>query len=320
MTMKIQLTRLLFTGLTVVAVATLHANPYELSPVSPDSEAAILNFEQDALLSPAEVSDFAASDPASITSSSGASTSGGEDSGSSVNSVKSVGVEAGGGSFSAGGVDGKLYTIRIPYSKKLNERATLLFTVPISLTNFDNNKLVGLNFKDTQAYGAGLNVGYAWQAFLKRHNVPYRWKITPSTGVYYRDSSDLNNGALVFNTGLSSSFAWQFQPGWVINLGNSISMAWNNGIRNYPDPVLEDQQTVSNGLQLIHMTGRWTYYTYYSHTDTLVDTLVDSYYTVAAGAGYQLTRKRSIKATLLSERGNGGYEALRGTLGTSWQF
>ncbi|MEY4488995.1 MAG: hypothetical protein RIQ79_1503 [Verrucomicrobiota bacterium] len=317
--MKTKVFRLLFTSLAAISVSTLHANPYELSPVSANAEASVLTFDQDALLSPSEVCDFAG--PETAASEPSASVKGsGEASGSAADSVKSFGVEAGAGSFSAGGVDGKLYTIRIPYSKKLNERATLLFTVPISLTNFDNNKLVGLKFKDTQAYGVGLNVGYAWQAFLKRHNVPYRWKITPSTGIYYRDSNDLNNGSLVFNAGLSSSFAWQFQPGWVINLGNSVSMAWNNGISNYPDPVLDEQQTVSNGLQLIHMTGRWTYYTYYSHTDTLVDTLVDSYYTIAVGAGYQLTRKRSIKATLLSERGNGGYEALRGTLGTSWQF
>ncbi|MEY4488363.1 MAG: hypothetical protein RIQ79_871 [Verrucomicrobiota bacterium] len=337
--MKTKTYRFLPLGLTVLVASASHipsSNHYEGSPVSANAEAAMVNFEQDALISAGDVSEWVAMErDAELAASSGTGGTGGAsgaggagggiagDAGSSsAESVNSLGVEVGGGTFSTDDIDGKFYTVRIPYSKKVNERGTLLFTVPLSLTNFDNNKLNAsfTKFKDTQAYGVGLNVGYAWQAFLKRHKVPYRWKITPSAGVYYRDSNDLDNGQLVFNAGLSSSFAWQFKPGWVINLGNSVSMAWNNGISDYPDPVLHDQQTVSNGLQLIRMSGRWTWFSYYSHTDALVDTLVDSYYTIAVGAGYQLTRKRSLKATLYSEQGNGDFEAVRATLGSSWQF
>lgn len=314
--MKTYSSRLLFASLTLASMATLNANPYEATPVSVASEAAIVNFEEGAFLSDTEVGNFNA-EPAASTAGGGGAAAGEPASNAA---ARNVGIEVGGGAFEIGGLTGELYTIRIPYSKRINERSTLHLTVPLSLTNFNNNKLVGLKFEDTQAYGFGLNAGWAWQAFLKKDNVPYRWKITPAAGVYYRDSKDLNNGSLVFNVGLSSSFAWQFKPGWVINMGNSISNAWNNGIRDYPDPIRDNQQTFSNGLQLIHMTGRWTYHAYFIHAQALNDVVVDSNRTVGVGAGYKLTRTRSLKATFLHESGNGDYSATRGTIGTTWEF
>jgi len=228
-----------------------------------------------------------------------------------------VGAEVGGGTFQFGGQKAELYTVKIPYSRKLNERATLELTVPFSYTVYDK-AVFGL--KDAKAYGGGINAGYAWQAFLKKDNVPYRWKITPSTGLYYRDSNDFREGAWVFNAGLSSSFAWQFSPGWVVNIGNSISFAWNNGIKNYPDPIRDNQQTLKNGIQLYRMLDRWTLYVYFIETAALNDAFVDSYETYGVAAGYKLTKTRSIKATLLTEEGNGRYQSVRASIGTNWQF
>lgn len=228
-----------------------------------------------------------------------------------------AGAEVGGGTFQFGGQKAELYTVKIPYSRKLSERATLELSVPFTYSIYDK-ALFGL--KSAKAYGGGINAGYAWQAFLKKDNVPYRWKITPSTGLYYRDSSDFREGAWVFNAGLSSSFAWQFAPGWVVNVGNSISFARNNGIKNYPDPVRDNQQTLKNGIQLYRMLDRWTLYVYFVETAALNDAFVDSYETYGVGAGYKLTKTRSVKATVLTEEGNGRYQSVRATIGTNWQF
>ena len=227
-----------------------------------------------------------------------------------------IGIDVGGGSFEVNGQKGTLYTVNVPYSRKLNERGTLELALPLTTVTYDKALFV----KDAHAYGMGLNAGYAWQAFLKKDNVPYRWKITPSTGLYYRDSSDLKEGAWVINAGLSSSFAWQFSPGWVVNVGNSVSFAWNNGIKNYPDPIRDNQQTLKNGVQLYRMLDRWTIYAYMIDTEALNPAVVDSYQTYGIGAGYKLTKTRTLKVTLLDEQGNSGYKSVRFSLGTSWQF
>ncbi len=234
-----------------------------------------------------------------------------------VGAQQQAGVEVGGGSFRFGGQKAELYTVKIPYSRKLNERATLELSLPFSYTVYDK-ALFGI--KDAKAYGGGINAGYAWQAFLKKDNVPYRWKITPSTGLYYRDSADFREGAWVVNAGLSSSFAWQFSPGWVVNIGNAISFAWNNGIKNYPDPIRDNQQTLKNGIQLYRMIDRWTLAAYIMDTEALNETFVDSYQTYGVSAGFKITKTSSLKASLLYENGNGSYQSVRGTVGSTWQF
>lgn len=130
----------------------------------------------------------------------------------------------------------------------------------------------------------------------------------------------MNAGAWVFSTGLSSSFAWQFAPGWVINLGNSASFAWHTGIKDYPDPIRDDQQTLKNGVQLYRMMDRWTVWGYVTHTQALNDMIVDSYRTYGLSAGYKLTKIQSLKASIYFEEGNGDYRSVRGTLGSTWQF
>lgn len=287
-----------------VSATTLLGFPYfEDSPISTASDASTLNFESGGQLSAEELDQqFGAA---------------AEDEGAAGAQEASVGIEAGGGKFRVNGQEANIYTVNIPYSRKMSERGTLLLTMPIAVVDYDNNAIIPSGAK---AYGFGINAGYAWQAFLKKDNVPYRWKITPSAGLFYRDSSDLNQGAWVFNTGLSSSFAWQFSPGWVINMGNSISFAWNNGIKDYPDPVRDDQQTFVNGLQLYRMLDRWTMGVYLTDTEALNNMLVDSYQTYGVSAAYQLTKNRSVRLSLVRELGNGGYSSTRGMLGTTWKF
>ena len=296
--------------------AQQHYDYVENSPVSSGAnDAAADTFSSGGELSDAElVTQFGdAPSTSSTATASGATARPGETGGG----AQQVGVDVGGGSFQFGGQKAELYTVKIPYSRKLSERATLELSVPFSYTVYDK-ALFGV--KDAKAYGGGINAGYAWQAFLKKDNVPYRWKITPSTGLYYRDSSDFREGAWVFNTGLSSSFAWQFSPGWVVNIGNSISFAWNNGIKNYPDPIRDNQQSVKNGVQLYRMLDRWTLAAYIMDTEAMNDAFVDSYQTYGVSVGFKLTKFRSVKATLLHDEGNGGYRSTRGSVGTTWEF
>ncbi len=287
-----------------VSATTLLGFPYfEDSPISTAGDASTLSFESGGQLSSEELDQQFG--PAAANEGAGAAP------------TASFGMEAGGGRFSVNGQQADIYTVKIPYSRKMTERGTLQLTIPISVVDYDDNVIIP---KGAKAYGVGINAGYAWQAFLKKDNVPYRWKITPSAGLFYRDSSDLNQGAWVFNTGISSSFAWQFSPGWVINMGNSISFAWNNGIKNYPDPVRDDQQTFVNGLQLYHMMDRWLVGVYLTDTEALNDMLVDSYQTYGVSAAYQLTKNRSVRLSLVRELGNGNYSSTRGMLGTTWKF
>lgn len=281
----------------------------ENSPISAAGDAASLAFESGGQWSSEELAREFGDDSISsgdATSGTAAATAG----------AQQAGFEVGGGSFKVQGQDADLYTVKIPYSRRLSERATLELSMPLFYAVY-NDALAGV---DATGYGAGITAGYAWQRFLKKDNVPYRWKLTPSAGLHYRDSEDMNAGAWVFNTGFSSSFAWQFSPGWVVNVGNSISFAWQTAIRDYPDPIRDDLQTAKNGIQLYRMMDRWTFSGYVTHTQALNDMIVDSYFTYGVSAAYKLTKTRSLKATLLHEKGNGSYTSTRGTLGTSWQF
>ena len=285
----------------------------ENSPVSGAGDAAADTFESGGQLSSDELSREFGSDSSSASSpdATTASTLSPKEAG-----AQKVGVEVGGGNFEVQGQETDFYSVKIPYSRRLNERATLELSVPLSYSIYKD----AIGSKDAKAYGAGINAGYAWQAFQKKDNVPYRWKLTPSAGIYYRDSEDMNAGAWVFSTGFSSSFAWKLSPGWIVNLGNSISLAWQAGIRDYADPIRDDQQTAKNGLQLYHLMDRWTVYGYVMHTQALNDMIVDSYRTYGVGAGYKLTKTRTLKASVYYEEGNGDYQATRVTLGSSWQF
>jgi hypothetical protein len=214
-----------------------------------------------------------------------------------------------------------MYTIRIPYARKLSDRGTLNLSLPLSVTHLRDIILKddGVSMGDASIYGGGLNVGYTHKVFMKKDGKPYRWNISPSAGIFIRDSSDLNQGAYVYNLGFSSSFAYRLNDNWVVNIGNSVSLAWNSGRKDYPDPLRDDQQVLINGVQVFYLAGRWTHYGYVMDTRFLRDSLVDNFQSYAIGTGFKLTRNRSIKFTLIYEDGS-DYESLRGTLGSSWKF
>ncbi len=295
----------------VSATTLLGFSYYEDAPFSAAGDASMLAFESGGQFSADELTrEFGTDETASV------QTAGISGSTETAPPAQSIDIEVGGGSFNLDGQEGEIYTVKIPYSRRMTERGTLQVTIPLSAVVFDDVLITD----DAQVYGIGLNAGYAWQAFLKKDNVPYRWKITPSAGLFYRDSTDLKLGSWVFNTGLSSSFAWQFSPGWVVNMGNSVSFAWNNGIKNYPDPVRDDQQTLVNGLQLYRMLDRWTFGVYVTDTQALNDMQVDSYQGYGVTAAYQLTKSRSLRFSFVRETGNGGYSSSRGLLGSTWSF
>jgi hypothetical protein len=108
-------------------------------------------------------------------------------------------------------------------------------------------------------------------------------------------------------------------PNWVVNIGNSISLAWNNGIKDYPDPVRDNQQVLINGIQFFHLMGRWTPYSYVMDTRYLNNGFIDNYQTYAVGVAFKLTQKRSIRFSVLYDNGN-NFDSLKATLGASWKF
>lgn len=300
-------------------------SPGAITDGNPQSTTAILaaeTAEGTAFLSPDSVLDGfdepivgpapGESSPASVTSNASANTS---------NQDASIDVDVGFGTSTIGGIDVDMYTLRIPYSRKLSDRGTLNFKLPVSISRVKDIVLQpdGVNFGDASIYGGGLNLGYTHKVFMKSDDKPFRWNVTPSAGFFLRESSDLNQGSWVYNLGLSSSFAYRLNQNWIINFGNSISLAWNSGRKDYPDPMRDDQQVLINGIQLFYLAGRWTHFGYVVDTRFLRDSFIDNYQSYALGTGYRITRKRSVKFTLIYEDGN-DYESFRATVGTSWKF
>lgn len=232
-----------------------------------------------------------------------------------------VAIDLGFGSSKVDGMEYDLYTLRIPYSRTLNSRGSISLVAPLSFTRAKDSVLDadGVGTKDASIYGGGLVAAYSHRVFNREDGKPYRWKVTPAGGVFLRESSDLNQGSWVYNVGLSSSFAYRLHENWVVNMGNSISAAWNSGRKNYPDPVRDNQQVVINGLQLFYLSGRWIHHGYVMDTRFLRSNFIDDFQSYAIGTGYRVTRTRSVKATLVYEDGK-RYDSLRAMFGTSWKF
>lgn len=228
-------------------------------------------------------------------------------------------IDFGTGRATIDGVDVDFFTLRVPYSRKLTDRGTLQLNLPISLTNVKDIMRDDGTIGNARVYGGGINVGYLHRVFMKADNVPYRWNVTPTAGIYLRESSGLNQGSWVYNFGLSSSFAYRLNENWVINVGNSVSFAFNNGRKDFPDPIRDNQQVVINGLQVFYLAGRWSPYAYIMDTRFLRSALVSNFQSYGVGVSFRITRNRSFKATVVYEDGS-RYDSLRATFGSSWKF
>jgi hypothetical protein len=230
-----------------------------------------------------------------------------------------IGVDAGVGGYSINGVKADLWTLTVPYSKKINARSTLVATLPFTVTNYKDVFRANGSIGDAKVYGEGVNAGWCYSVFDKQDNVPYRWKITPGGGIYLRGSRDLDMGSWVFNVGVSSSFAFQVADGWIVNIGNSITMAWNSAYSDYPDPIRDQQQVAINGVQVFKQINRWMIGAMVIDTRYLLTNLVDSYQTYAITAGFRITPTRSLRVSLVADSGK-GYHSISGRLGSSWKF
>ena len=230
-----------------------------------------------------------------------------------------LGVDGAIGSSTVDGVKADLWTLTVPYSVKVADRSTIVTTIPFSITNFKDVSLANRSIGDAKVYGEGFNAGWCYEVFNKQDKVPYRWKVTPTGGIYLRRSSDLNLGSWVYNAGVCSSFAYQFSGGWVVNVGNSITMAWNSGYGHYPDPVRDNQQVAINGVQVFKPIDRWLIGAMIIDTRYLKTNLINSYETYAVTAGFRITPTRSLRVSIVYDSGK-GYHSISGRMGSSWKF
>lgn len=234
--------------------------------------------------------------------------------------LSTIGIDGGMGSYSIDGTKADYWTLTVPYDVKVNARSTIETTLPLSVTNYKDVFRTGtLGIGDAKVYGEGVNAGWCYKVFDKQDNVPYRWKLTPSAGVYLRSSSSLDMGSWVYNVGISSSFAFPISAGWIANIGNSITMAWNSGYSNYPDPMRDQQQVAINGLQVFKSFGRWLIGGMVIDTRYFKTNLINSYQTYAITAGFKLTPSRSLRVSLVADSGK-GYHSITGKVGSSWKF
>ena len=225
-----------------------------------------------------------------------------------------TGVDVGYGSFKIAGVKGDSWTARVPYSRRLDDRATLEIGVPLTLTTI--KQAVG---GDAQIYGMGVNVGYSYGVVTKLDSKNYRWRLTPNASLTFRNSSDLNMGSGVLGAGISSSFAWQIAPRWVFNIGNSLTATYATSTGGHPDPTRKNQFAVVNGAQLARLMGRWSLNAFVMDTRFVRDVLVDGYQTYAVGLGYKVTQYRSFRVLGVVENG-AGYRSWNITAANTWRF
>jgi hypothetical protein len=295
------------------------------TPVAPDNAVATENATSTAFLSEIQVVDdfstVATPDSSTPTESGDTSTAVTPESSSESNQSSTsmaspqVGVDVGTGSISGNGFDADFYTFNIPYSHEYSDRMTLLFSLPVSMADVE-----GASFDNFKIYGSGLNAGFSYKVFTKADNVPYRWKVSPTAGLLYNEIHTENNPdsiRLITNCGFSSSFAYQLTPHWIINMGNSISLIWND-THSGANPSLNKQQVLINGIQVFYLAGRWTYYGYVMDTRMLENDTSD-YQTYALGVAFKLTKSRSMKVTLLHDNG-ADFHSTRMTVGSNWKF
>lgn len=238
-----------------------------------------------------------------------------------VATASSIDIDIGGGSGKIDGTDFDIFTIRIPYSRDLSQRGRLNLLMPLSFTRFKDVRPddAGEMNRNAAVYGGGLNAAYRYRVIDKSDGKPYRWNVTPSAGLFLRESSDLNQGAWVYSLGLSSSFAYRLDENWIVNVGNSLSLAWNSGRKNYPDPIRDNQQVLINGVQVFYLDGRWMHHAYLMDTRFLRSSFIDNFQSIGAGTSYRVTQTRSLRASIVYETGS-GYQAFRAMFGSSWRF
>ncbi|MCC5842370.1 MAG: hypothetical protein JJT96_19795 [Opitutales bacterium] len=240
---------------------------------------------------------------------------------SEVTGASSLDIDFGGGSGKIDGTDFDIFTLRVPYSRDLSQRGRLNLLMPLSFTRLKNvlPDDAGVQNGNASIYGAGLNAAYRYRVIDKSDGKPYRWNITPSAGLFLRESSDLNQGAWVYSTAISSSFAYRLDENWIVNLGNSLSLAWNSGRKSYPDPIRDNQQVLINGLQVFYLDGRWMHHAYIMDTRFLRTSFIDNFQSIGAGTSFRLTQNRSLRASVVYEAGS-RYHAFRAMFGSSWRF
>jgi hypothetical protein len=240
---------------------------------------------------------------------------------SELTGASSLDIDIGGGSGKIDGTDFDIFTLRVPYSRDLSQRGRLNLLMPLSFTRLKNvlPDDAGVQNRNASIYGGGLNAAYRHRVIDKSDGKPYRWNVTPSAGIFLRESSDLNQGAWVYSIGLSSSFAYRLDENWIVNVGNSLSLAWNNGRKDYPDPVRDNQQVLVNGLQVFYLDGRWMHHAYVMDTRFLRTSFIDNFQSIGAGTSFRLTQSRSLRASVVYEAGS-RYHAFRAMFGSSWKF
>jgi hypothetical protein len=244
----------------------------------------------------------------------------------SISQLSAIGSEIGTGSYDIDGLKADFYTLRIPVEFTLSPRDKLNLTIPVSITNYNDvlakmDDVGDIELSDAQVYGYGFNLAWTRKVLTKENGGDWRWNLTPSLGIFFRESDDMNMGSHIINFGLSSSLAYQFAEGWIVNFGNSFSYATSGALEDYPDPIRDEQQLTVNGIQVIHPWGRWTFSAYIMDTRYFKteNTCVDSFQTYAVSAAFRITQKRSVKVTLLTEQGD-KFSSTRATLGSTWQF
>lgn len=230
-----------------------------------------------------------------------------------------LGADIGMGAYTVDGVKADLWSMTVPYSRQINDRSSIVGTLPFTITNFKDVFKAHGGIGSAKVYGEGINAGWCYNVYDKQDNVPYRWKVTPGAGIYLRQSDAINMGSWVYNVGISSSFAFPLAGGWIANIGDSLTVAWSTGYSDYPDPIRDQQQVTINGVQVFKKFGRWMAGAMVIDTMYFKTNLIPDYQTYAVTAGFMLTPTRSLRFSVGYDDAR-SYHSLSGKFGSTWKF
>jgi hypothetical protein len=178
-------------------------------------------------------------------------------------------------------------------------------------------------------YQAGITLSVPTKVILPSENQPWSWDVTPTFAFAVSGSKEMLAGRGLYAGALTNVISYR-SHGMTFTYGNYFSffkgVTLSFGDYDFPSKV--SQEIMKNGLRVsVPVQKRWLVEVYGIHTKFLEHAAVDSYFTIGADVGYQLTANRGGQEILLgylslgfyTEIGN-HYDSGHIRLGSGWKF
>jgi hypothetical protein len=228
-------------------------------------------------------------------------------------------IDANLGTFKAGGITGRTYSLPLSKRFSLSERVGLNIGIPISYTQIGK----------ADVYSGGINIGVPVTIIEKSNAQPVTWRVTPFGGASVTASRDILIGGAILRGGVNNLLAYDFGK-FEVAMGNHISQHSSVALDvagTKIDPGV-DQQIMKHGIQVCVPVGEnWVLEGYAIRTDFLAAAGVKQFYTYGGDIGYRVRDTRNTVDKIVGTLRLGAYvdtgSGFTGTqirFGSSWKF